>query len=210
MEIRCHKCQKIYNIDEAKIPEKGKVFVKCSSCQEKIEVSRQIKNKSYSNSPPIKEHEPPIEYFDPDAKTALIYCQEIQARLEMGKKLAELGFETREIKNDADIRHHFRYNIFDMIILYQHGPDPDTNIKSILDYINHMPSHVRRSTLVIYIHLSGNRYDLYDAFSRGVDATLSPMDISQFSDIVPAIIDHKKQNYKVFFDCLSRIEESVI
>ncbi len=210
MEIRCHNCQKIYHIDESKIPEKGKVFVKCSLCQEKIEVTRQAQTEAQEAIPSHEKQEPPVEYFDPDAKTALIYCQEIQARLEMEKKLDELGFETRGIKDEAEIRHHFRYNIYDMIILYQHGPDPDGNLKSILGYINTMPSHMRRNTLVMYIHLSGNRYDLYDAFSRGVDATLSPMDISQFSDIVPAILEQKKQSYKVFFDCLAKVEESVI
>ncbi len=219
MEIICNSCNKVYSIDESKIPSTGKVYVKCSSCGEKIEVSRKQQT---APAEPVKtaregeefkqsrQEEAPVEYFDPETKTALIYCQEIQARLEMEKKLAELGFETRGIKDEADIRHHFRYNLFDLVVLYQHGPDPDDNMKAILGYINSMPAHMRRNTMVLYIHLSGNRYDLYDAFSRGVDATLSPMDITGFTDLVPKLMDQKRLTYKVFFDCLEKVQETVI
>ncbi len=212
MEIRCHSCGKIYTIDESKIPSKGKVYVKCASCQEKIEVCRKNGEEHKNNNSPLgsESPEPPVEYFDPDTKTALIYCQDIQARLEMEKKLANLGFETRGIKDEADIRHYFRYHIFDIVILYQHGPDPDDDLQTILDYLNQMPSHVRRRTLILYIHLSGNRHDLYDAFLRGVDSTISPMDISDFQELIPKLMENKTQNYKVFYDCLSRVEESII
>ena len=209
MEITCKGCRKVYSIDSSKIPSTGKVYVKCSLCGEKMEVSKQ-KLAPDLNKPGHAEKEAPVEYFDPDTQTALIYCQEIQARLEMVKRLTEIGFETREINNEADVRHHFRYNIFDLVILYQHGPDPDHNMKAILKYINTMPSHMRRNTMVIYIHLSGNRYDLYDAFSRGVDATLSPMDIKEFSELVPKLMDQKRLSYKVFFDCLEKVEETSI
>ncbi len=209
MEIICKGCNKVYSIDESKIPSTSKVYVKCSSCGEKMEISKQDLAAG-PNKPGQVENEAPVEYFDPDTQTALIYCQEIQARLEMEKKLAELGFETRGIKDEADIRHHFRYNLFDLVILYQHGPDPDDNMKAILEYINTMPSHMRRNTMVLYIHLSGNRYDLYDAFSRGVDATLSPMDIKGFTELVPKLMDQKRLSYKVFFDCLEKVEETSI
>ncbi len=210
MEITCHSCGKTYSIDESKLPDTGRVFVKCAACQEKIEVSRE-KNNNQAGAPTVSQgsSEPPVEYFDPDVSTALVYCQEVQARLEIEKKLAEAGFETRSIKDEADIRHHFRYNIFDLVILYQHGPDPDERLQAIIGYINEMPAHMRRNTLVVYIHLSGNRYDLYDAFSRGMDATLSPMDITGLTDIVLKLMDQKKRNYKVFFDCLAKVEESV-
>ncbi len=219
MEIRCQSCGKIYSIEKSKIPASGKVYVKCASCHEKIEVTRQAKDSTTKHfqrdtaaqvSQQSQQGQASVEYFDPDAQTALIYCQEIQARLEMEKKLANLGFETREIRNEGDIRHQFRYNIFDLVILYQHGPDPDGNMKDILRYVNSMPSHMRRNTLVLYIHLSGSRYDLYDSFSRGVDATLSPMDITGFTEIIPKILEQKRLNYKVFFDCLEKVEETSI
>ncbi len=211
MEITCNICGKTYKIDDSKVPKTGKVFVKCAACQGKIEISpKKFSTSSFDQNEKLPANEPPIEYFDPDTKTALIYCQDVQAKLEMEKKLAELEFETRSIKDEADIRHHFKFNIFDLIILYQQGPDQEEQLKAILDYINNMPAHMRRKTLVIYIHLSGHRYDLYDAFSRGVDSTLSPMDISSFSTLIPKIMEQKEHAYKVFFDCQAKVEESVI
>ncbi|NPA94021.1 MAG: hypothetical protein GXO58_01165 [Thermodesulfobacteria bacterium] len=210
MEITCHSCGKTYSLDESKLPDTGRVFVKCAACNEKIEVSkkRQTFQKPATGTGQQNE-EPPVEYFDPDVSTALVYCQEVQARLEIEKKLTDAGFETRSVKDEPELRHYFRYNIFDLVVLYQHGPDPDAELGAITKFINEMPAHMRRKTFVIYVHLAGNRYDLYDAFSRGMDATLNPMDINGLTHIVGNLLEQKKQNYKVFFDCLEKVEESV-
>jgi len=50
---------------------------------------------------------------------------------------------------------------------------------------------------VIYIHLAGNRFNLLEAFSKGVDVTLSPMDLSNLQKILPAVLEEKNTRYRI-------------
>ncbi len=208
MEIRCKNCQKIYFVDANKIPKTGKVFLKCKNCGEKVEIQRKIPSNTLE--PQQTNYSRSIEYFEPGSKTALIYCQEIQALKEIEKRLNDLAYQVRIIKNQDDARHFFRFNIFDLVILYQHGPDPDENLIDILKYIHQMPPDIRRNCLVTYVYMSGNKYDLFDAFSRGVDMCINPLDIGEFDKLIPLLIEQKNNNYKVFFDCKRKVEETLV
>ena len=202
MEIKCKNCQKIYFIDDKKIPATGRVFIKCISCNKKIEIERNI-DKS------LQKIKSTAEYFSPDSNTALIYCQDHQAQQTIEQRLTALNFQIRHIKNQNDIRYYFRLHTFDLVILYQKGPDPDNEVLRILDYIHQMPPDIRRKCLVMYVYLGGNKYDLFDAFSRGVDICLNPLDIGEFDKLIPLYLEQKMNNYKVFFECKKKIEDSV-
>ena len=40
MKAKCTKCEAVYNIDDAKIPEKG-VFATCKKCQTRFQIKRE-------------------------------------------------------------------------------------------------------------------------------------------------------------------------
>lgn len=211
MEIVCKNCNKRYRIDESKLPENDKIYIKCAGCLQKIEITPVVREKEVP--PPSQEQSKqsrPVEYFDPGSRTALIYCKDVQTRLEMEKNVNKMGFEIRTINNRADARHQFRYNIFDIVIIYQKGPDPEKNLLEVLNYFNNLAPEIRRKVVVIFIHLAGNRFNFLEAFSKGVDITLTPMDLNKLQEMLPALIEEKKARYKIFFDCLKKVEESVL
>ncbi len=208
MEIICSQCNKKYSIDERKLPQNGKVYVRCVSCNNKIEINIGGLETISSNSSGYSKR--PLEFFDSDKKTALIYCKEPQALVEIQKQLKTLDFHSIEIKNVEDIKHYFRFNTFDLVLLYQHAPDMDQDLKEVLFFIHNMQPSIRRRCLVLYCYLGGNRYDLFDAFSRGVDRCINPMDIRTFTKIVPELLNEKDANYKIFFKCKERVEEGLI
>ncbi len=222
MEIVCKNCSKRYRIDESKLPENEKVYIKCAGCHQKIEIEP-VTNRDDSSraapKPPTSEpagaaeqQESPktAEYFEPGTKTALIYCEDVQARLEMEKNISNMGFEVRTINNREDARHYFRYNVFDVVLIYQKGPDPEKPLQEVLDYFNNLAPKIRRQITIIYIHLAGNRYDFLEAFSKGVDVTLSPMDLNNLQRMLPEFLAEKENRYKIFFECLKKVEESVL
>ncbi len=221
MEIVCKNCSKKYRIDESKLPKNEKVYIKCAGCYQKIA----IEPVSGDEDPPPKPSKDqaerpgvstqpnpsrPAEYFEPGTRAALVYCEDVQARLEMEKNISNLGFEVRSINNREDARHHFRYNIFDVVIIYQKGPDPEKNLLDVLDYFNHLTPEIRRKVTVIYIHLAGNRFNLLEAFSKGVDVTLSPMDLTNLQEMLPVLLEEKNTRYRIFTECLQKVEEAVL
>ncbi len=210
MEIVCPNCKKRYRIDESKLPEKEKVYIKCAGCYEKIEIDPAA-NKKDSIQDPATQSKPskPVEYFEPGTKAALIYCEDVQARLEMERNINKMGFEVRIINDKNDARHQFRYNIFDIVLIYQKGPDPEANLLEVLDYFNHLAPEIRREVVVVYIHLGGNRYNFLEAFSKGVDITLNPMDLNNMQEMLTSLIEEKRGRYKIFTECLRKVEESI-
>ncbi len=209
MEIVCKNCNKRYKIDESKLPPKEKVYIKCAGCLQKIEIDPT----AHKRDEPVQDNQfkpsKPIEYFEPGTKTALIYCEDVQARLEMEKNLNKMAFEVRIMNNENEARHYFRYNIFDVVLIYQKGPDPEKNLLDVLDYFNNLSPEIRRAIVVLYIYLGGNKYNFLEAFSKGVDITLNPMDLSNLHEMLPALMDEKKARYKIFQECLRKVEESV-
>lgn len=210
MEVTCNHCNKKYRIDESKLPETGKAFIKCANCQERIEIDLLSTRSSYSLEKQSLESFTPVEYFEPGTRTALIYCRDIQAKMEMEQILASIGFEVRSVRDKSDACHHFRYNIFDVVIIYQQGPDPEEELLGVLEYFNKIPPDIRRKVLIVYIYLTGNRYNLMEAFSRAADVTLNPMDISKLDKLLNNLLQEKEAKYRVFFECMRKVEEAVI
>ncbi|RUM93430.1 MAG: hypothetical protein DSZ23_00005 [Thermodesulfatator sp.] len=209
MEIVCKNCNKRYKIDESKLPKKDKVFIKCAGCLQKIAIEPVSRREETQRKTKIASPSGTPEFFEPGTKAALIYCDDVQARLEMEKNINSMGFKVRTINNRDEARHYFRYNIFDAVLVYQKGPDPEQNLLEVLDYFNQMPPEIRRKVVVIYIHLAGDRYNFMEAFSRGVDITLNPMNLSDLSELLQTLINEKKTRYRVFSECLKKVEESI-
>ncbi len=220
MEIVCRNCNKRYQIDESKLPKNEKVYIKCAGCYQKIQIDPISPIKKPSPSVSWDKHKTgpatgtesskPLEYFEPGTKAALIYCEDVKARLEMEKTMGKMDFKVRVINNSEDARHHFRYNIFDAVLIYQKGPDPDDGLLEVMDYFNNLPPEIRRKVTVIYIHLAGNRFNFMEAFSKAVDITLSPMDLSNLQKLLPGLLDEKRTRYKIFSECLRKVEESIL
>ncbi len=209
MEITCENCGKKYRIDESKLPPREIVYIKCKNCEHKITIEPGIQRQLEPAEPSQKTHLP-TEYFEPGVKTALLYCEDIRAGLEINRRLSKLDYETREIKNRDEARHQFRYNIFDVVILYQIGPAAGKNLSDILDFINDLAPDIRRKAVVVLIHPGGNRHNIMDAFSKGVDVTLNPTDLGHIKKIIPQLIDEKQINYKIFYECMENIEAKLI
>jgi predicted Zn finger-like uncharacterized protein len=209
MDLKCPECATAYRIDDSKIPSTGHVVVRCAECGHKIRVSAPSSGVG-STDAPSAESQRPIEYFDPDTKTALIYCPDIQAKMEMESKLNSLEFQVRSISDRAELAHLLRFNIFDLVLLYQGRPEPEDKLLEILDHFNRIPPESRRKMFLAYIHIAGNRHDKLDAFYRGVDVCLNPMDIGRLDELVPQLLKEKDGEYRVFYEVKKRVLEAVV
>ncbi len=210
MDVICTGCSRHYKIAEEKLPSDGIAYFTCPNCKEKIKIEAPSKKISLSTGEKtVTTESQGFESFEPGTKTALVYCPESQARELLQKELSGLGYEVRLINQQDDIRFRFRYHIYDLIILYQNGPEPEDDLSNIQEYISSLLMDMRRKIFVVYVHPRGNRLDSMQAFSMGADITISPSDPENLSEILSQALEAKEIAYKVFSECKAKVEEDV-
>ena len=210
VDVICTGCSRHYKIAEEKLPSDGVAYFTCPNCKEQIKIEVPSKKILLSTGEKtVATDSQGFESFEPGTKTALVYCPESQARELLQKELIGLGYEVRLINQQDDIRSRFRYHIYDLILLYQNGPEAKDDLTNIQEYISSLLMDMRRKIFVVYVHPRGNRLDSVQAFSMGSDLTISPSDIGNLSKILSSAFEAKKMAYKVFFECKAKVEEEV-
>ena len=210
MDVICTGCSRHYKIDEEKLPSDGVAYFTCPNCKERIKI--QVPSKKISLSPDEKAvttESQGFESFEPGTKTALVYCPEPQTRKLLQKELTCLGYKLRLINQQDDIKFRFRYHIYDLILLYQNGPEPEDDLADIQEYISSLLMDIRRKILVVYIHQGGDRLDYMQSFSMGVDLTISPSELGHLSKILSTALETEQMTYKVFSECKAKVEGEV-
>ena len=211
MDVICTGCSRHYKIAEEKLPSDRLAYFTCPNCKKRIKIEVPSKKNLPSKSKNTVDTDlQGFESFDPGTKTALVYCREPGTRELLQKELIGLRYEVRLIDQEDDIRYRFRYHTYDLIILYQNESEPEDDLASIQEYISSLLMDLRRKIFVVYVHPRGNRLDSMQAFSMGVDLTISPSDLGNLSKILSLALDNEEIAYKVFFECKAKVEEDVI
>jgi hypothetical protein len=211
VDVICTGCSRHYKIAEEKLPSDGVAYFTCPNCKEQIKIEVPSKKISISTGEKtVATDSQGFESFEPGTKTALVYCPESRARELLQKELIGLGYEVRLINQQDDIRSRFRYHIYDLILLYQNGPEAKDDLTDIQEYISSLLMDMRRKIFVVYVHPRGNRLDSMQAFSMGSDLTISPSGIGNLSKILSSAFEAKEMAYKVFFECKAKVEEEAL
>jgi len=210
VDVICTGCSKHYKIAEEKLPLDSVAYFTCPNCKKRIKIEVPSKKISLStNKKTATTESQGFESFEPGTKTALVYCPESRERELLQKELTGLGYEVRLINQQDDIRFRFRYHIYDLIILYQNGPEPEDDLSNIQEYISSLLMDMRRKIFVIHVHPGGNRLDSMQAFSMGTDLTISPSDLENLPEILSPALEAKEIAYKVFSECKAKVEEKI-
>ncbi|MEA1866868.1 MAG: hypothetical protein U9N19_02030 [Thermodesulfobacteriota bacterium] len=210
MDVICTGCSRHYKIAEEKLPSDSVAYFTCPNCKKRIKIAAPSKRIPIStNKKTVTTESQGFESFEPGTKTALVYCPESQEKELLQKELTGLGYEVRLINQQDDIRFRFRYHTYDLIILYQNGPEPEDDLADIQEYISSLLIDIRRNIFVIHVHSGGDRLDSMQAFSMGVDLTISPSDLGGLSEILSQALEAKEIAYKVFSECKAKVEEDV-
>jgi predicted Zn finger-like uncharacterized protein len=209
VQVVCQGCGQRYRVDDDKIPATGAAYISCPKCKERIaiEAGPSLPRTCPEGDDALSSDAP--EYFEPGTKTALVHCPEPQARGQVERHLREMGYEVRPLSNRDDMNSRLKYNFYEVVILYQKGPDQEEALSGILSFINSIAMEVRRHIFIALVYLGGNPLDSFRAFSKGVDLTLSPMDLGRLSDKLTMALQAKKAAYKTYLECKKRVEEDV-
>jgi predicted Zn finger-like uncharacterized protein len=226
VEIVCDNCGKKYVVDDSKLPDHGSVIIKCKNCSGKIRVEKKKPERDADDITKLTTHDTTpagtsesqhdedradaaeaMEYFPEDSKTALIFCTDFDARHEIEKHLQTAGYEFRHITKAKELSNRFRYHTYNMIIMYQQGPEPSPALREILNLIANFPSATRRQVITILIMIGGNQHDEMLSFEMSMNMTISPTDLAQLPEIIKRAEERHRQTYRIFFECLDRVAE---
>lgn len=150
-----------------------------------------------------------LEFFEPGTRTALVFSPDYEAMVQIEKGLKQHDFEIRSVSSAVEVQARFRYHIYDLLVLYQPGPEPENRLGEILHWINNINMEIRRRILVIHVSMNGNRFDTMQAFSMGVDAAISQLDIAVFPEILEKVQSARQADYRIFNECLARVKEDI-
>ncbi len=210
MDVICTGCSRHYKIAEEKLPSDGVAYFSCPNCKERIKIEAPSKTISLSaGEKTVTAESQGFESFEPGTKTALVYCIEPQTKKLLQKELTCLGYKLRLINQQDDIKFRFRYHIYNLILLYQNGPEPEDDLANIQEYISSLLMDTRRMIFVVYIHPGGDRLDYMQAFSMGVDLTIHHSELGHLSKILSPALETKQMTYKVFSECKVKVEGEV-
>ncbi len=151
-----------------------------------------------------------FERFEPGTRTALLYCPDKDAGQQLESVLKNMDYKIRAAKSAEDLIIRFKYHIYDLVFLYQKGPDIDDRLKEILDAINQLEMDIRRRILVIYIHLAGNRFDTLQAFFLSADLAITPLDIPKLPEIISDAMKSKSAIYSAFYDTRTSLQDDAL
>ncbi len=207
IKVTCPGCDKVYKIPRESIPAGKKVTVTCPKCKTKMEVrDDHIPPPTTTVSEDAKKEQRTVEYFDSDAKVALVACRDPLSLIQIEKELKAMGYENRDVATGEELKERFNLFTYPLVILSQRGPDMDSELRNMLEALSKFPPEVRRKTFVVYIHLGGNRFDSLQAFSMGCDLTLSPLDLTNLSSILKSEMAEKEELLKPFYEMAKKAE----
>lgn len=198
MEIVCSSCKKNINLPDEKAPKEQPFSFACPYCQSRINVTptsdKQLESSSMLN----------LFTLDPNQKGAMI-CH---TRPEKYRKiLEELEYQVHVPEYSIEAVNNLRFNSYKVVIVTEEYESQPNNGNSVLRTLQNMVMITRRTIFVVYVAPGLKSFDYLEAFSRSVNAIVSPEDMEKESikdSLKRAIIENNR-----FFRVFNEVREKL-
>jgi DNA-directed RNA polymerase subunit RPC12/RpoP len=221
MEIICEKCNARLNIPDEKIPSGQQATVSCPKCQNKLMLNARgsrIKNATPAAEgkaeSPIKEiasdndnwdDDASLDFFEEDAKLALVMGNGAQQIKKLGRTIEELGYRGVLAKNTRDAISKMRLHYFDLVVLSDGFDGIDLSQSPILQHINNLSMSVRRRVFLALVADEFKTMDHMMAFAMSANMVINGGDLDRLTSIMQHAISDNEKFYKVFMDTMVEV-----
>jgi hypothetical protein len=238
MEVTCNQCNAKLNVPDDKIPKGQTFKINCPKCKEKITIEtpkeendgqatsendfsetgklhlKFIESKNVSKDGEKSygyddySGDEALEFFEGDAKLALILADDSEKIEKIKSVVEELGYRYIPAKNTRDALGKLRYHNFNFIFLSEGFDGQQLTNSPILHYLNHVSMSSRRK---IFLALMGDQFKTDDsmmAYSLSVNMVVNPKDMDKLFSILKKGISEWEKFYKVFMDILVEVGKS--
>jgi len=221
MEIICEKCNARLNIPDDKIPRGQQATVSCPKCQNKLMLNARgprIKNATPAaeekTEPHIKEvasdndnwdDDASLDFFEEDAKLALVMGNGGQQVKKLGRTIEELGYRCVLAKNTRDAISKMRLHYFELVLLSDGFDGIDLAQSPILQHINNLSMSVRRRVFLALVADEFKTMDHMMAFAMSANMVINGGDLDRLTSIMQHAISDNEKFYKVFTDTMVEV-----
>lgn len=231
MEVICDQCKTKLNIPDEKIPKDQVVKVNCPKCKGKITIEPHRTEKEEPSQKDsfdetgklhLKFIEPQsserteedgysykdysddesLEFFDEDAKLALVMTENSEQSEKIKEAVEELGYRFIPTSNARDALGKMRFHHFDLVFLSDGFDGQELKQSSILNYLNHLSMSSRRT---MFLALMSDQFKTMDdmmAYSLSTNTVINSKDLDRLSSILKKGISEHEKFYKVFMDTM--------
>jgi DNA-directed RNA polymerase subunit RPC12/RpoP len=221
MEIICEKCNARLNIPDEKIPSGQQATVSCPKCQNKLMLNARG-SRTKSATPAIEgkaeshlketasdddnwDDDASLDFFEEDAKLALVMGSGAQQVKKLGRTIEELGYRCVLAKNTRDAISKMRLHYFDLVVLSDGFDGIDLAQSPILQHINNLSMSVRRRCFLALVADEFKTMDNMMAFAMSANMVINGGDLDRLTSIMQHAISDNEKFYKVFMDTMVEV-----
>jgi len=221
MEIICEKCNARLNIPDEKIPSGQQATVSCPKCQNKLMLNArgsrtksatlavEGKAESHLKEPASNDDnwddDASLDFFEEDAKLALVMGNGGQQVKKLGRTIEELGYRCVLAKNTRDAISKMRLHYFDLVVLSDGFDGIDLAQSPILQHINNLSMSVRRRCFLALVADEFKTMDNMMAFAMSANMVINGGDLDRLTSIMQHAISDNEKFYKVFMDTMVEV-----
>jgi len=221
MEIICEKCNARLNIPDEKIPSGQQATVSCPKCQNKLVLNARG-SRTESATPAVEgkaeshlketasdddnwDDDASLDFFEEDAKLALVMGNGAQQVKKLGRTIEELGYRCVLAKNTRDAISKMRLHYFDLVVLSDGFDGIDLAQSPILQHINNLSMSVRRRCFLALVADEFKTMDNMMAFAMSANMVINGGDLDRLTSIMQHAISDNEKFYKVFMDTMVEV-----
>ncbi|MBW1772926.1 MAG: zinc-ribbon domain-containing protein [Deltaproteobacteria bacterium] len=146
-----------------------------------------------------------LEFFEEDAKLALLLMPDEDTGAQAQKAAEELGYRCIPSSDTRDATGKMRFHHFDLIMVADGFDGQEVAKSPILNYLNRVSMSVRRR---IFLALMSDKFKTMDnmmALALSANVVISTKDIEKLVPILKKSISDNDKFYKVFMDTMTEI-----
>jgi zinc-ribbon domain len=228
MELSCEKCRTRFSIPDDKVP-KGKVIkLNCPKCKGPVtlgkvappdEGSKDAANgeelrpgfiEPKASKKPAEESysyedyagDQALEFFEEGTKLALIMADSPEHHDKIRGAVEKIGYKFITTPNTRDAIGKLRFHHFDLITLAEGFDGQPLDHSAILNYLNRLPTVVRRGIFLALVSDSFKTMDNMMAFAMSANVVINTKDTEKLDLVLKKAIAENARFYKSFMEAL--------
>ncbi|MCX7821929.1 MAG: DUF4388 domain-containing protein [Syntrophobacterales bacterium] len=202
--VHCEKCDRRFLIPSDKIPSGKKARLKCPSCQNVIEVSREeeVMDGFELEIERWKREEVVVEdIFLSDKEGVLICSSDTQSIEKLSQMFSSQDYNVRVAKTGKEGFNYLKEGLFQIVILDEFlGKTERREHNALLLYVQKLPMSIRRKFFLCLLSNSLKTRDQWAAFRLGVDVIINKDSLDLTGEVIYYTLSHKKRTYEPFMD----------
>ncbi len=213
MEIICRNCKSKFKIADEKLPPGRTVSIKCSKCENKIELDTQASAstggggeaaKTEEGRGAYKASEKPFDYLEEGIETALLCEHDLEVKQKMRTVFEAMEYHVVEAASARNALKYLRFHVYNLVMVNEAFEAEGADSNHVLQYLSQLPISVRRNIFVVLLCKEFRTMDNMMAFNKSVNLVVNLRDVDNMGKLLKGALVEHTAFYQVFKESLKK------